>query len=672
MQAENGMGVGRKILASVTAATLTASMMAFAPLGTSKAYAAADVTGYVTCDAYRAAEPAPEILGISGISTNNAWAEVGELDWANPVYYIMGTDLNSNANPYMTNAVANYQAGNSDAQPSLVYTQRQGGPTAAKYAYGENENCDAGWNMLPDIIFGTGQGTSVDYSDAAYAPAAGAANNNPDYDPEGVPYVTTNVYTMIDSMYDLAAAADEVVAESNGAKKLRYGNATDIAKQYEKYVRGTQGYVLSQLAANGAQKKTVAAVKGYDEATQTYTLILTGVAEGTATANRYLEACQNVAVNLADTKTAAEDGTVTVTRDELAQVDLILLGSQTGSEVVTSNEDILATFTEDMVKKSYWVASDNTSAGSCYGVIMNSVENAQNTGRILGCLYPEYVDQDQWVCYYYDNFYHLTTSGLSTAVDNAMDSVRNWDAAGSELTSWTTADAADYNEAAVDQKLEQGIAYIQNNASSVPSLLQLTDEYTGETPAPATTFSDVSASDWFYGPVEFAVAEDLMHGYSGTDKFGPLNSLTRAETAAIMFNYAAANGENPSAASDRNTTGLADLDATDWYTEVCNWAVAEGVMGNDPAGFRPGDTITMEELLAVISNVTGADTASADTSVLASYADASSVDEWAEDVVAWGVQEGIVGNNTVLEPTTGIYRARVAAILYNSINAGVM
>ena len=211
--------------------------------------------------------------------------------------------------------------GNKDAQPSMVFTQRQGGPMANMYAYGVNADSDAVWSMLPDVILGTGMKTQVDYSDAAYAPAAAAANGATDYNPIGINFDSTNIYTMINTMYNLASAGDQIAAESNGTKQLRYGSATDIAKQFEKYVKGLQGYVLK----NASAKKTVALVKNYDAASGTYELVPTGVAEGTATANRYLEAVQNVAVNLGDSKTTA-------TKDDLAGVDLIMLGSQSGKE----------------------------------------------------------------------------------------------------------------------------------------------------------------------------------------------------------------------------------------------------------------------------------------------------------------------------------------------------
>lgn len=177
------------------------------------ALAASDASKYVSCASYRAAEPAPEILDLSNVGTNTAWAQVGELNWAAPYYYIFGTSTyNSVPNPYMVNAV--YNAQNADAiaagtktaaTPSMVYDgYRSGGPTASVEAYGAKEGNEAVWDMLPDVILGNNKG--YDYNAAEFAPAAGAANGKPDYSTIGVVYDSTNIYTMITGMYDLAAA----------------------------------------------------------------------------------------------------------------------------------------------------------------------------------------------------------------------------------------------------------------------------------------------------------------------------------------------------------------------------------------------------------------------------------------------------------------------------------
>ena len=655
---------GSKIVASVCAATLAATMVAIPAFGgTEKAYAAADATGYVTCAAYRAAESAPEILGLSGVSTNSAWQSVGVLDWSAPYYYIMGTNLNVNANPYMVNAVENTATGTSNAQPSLVYTQRQGGPMANMYAYGVNADSDAAWNMLPDVILGTGQKTTVDYSDAAYAPAAAAANGVTDYNPIGIKFDSTNIYTMIDTMYNLASAGDQIVAESNGAKQLRYGNATDIAKQFEKYVKGLQGYVLK----NASAKKTVALVKNYDAASGTYELVPTGVAEGTATANRYLEAVQNVAVNLGDSQTTA-------TKDDLAGVDLIMLGSQSGKENIASTEDILASFTSDMTAKTYWVNSAHNSAGSCYGVTMNAVENAQNLGRILGCLYPELIDQDNAVCYYYDNFYHITTAGLASTIDNAMDGVRNWDATdGSDLTTWTEADAADYNEASFEALLDEGVAYIQGN--NVPSILKMSANYTSDSAAIAGKFTDVNASDYFAAAAGFVSDKGIMKGYSNTRHFGGWNSMTRAEFVTILWRYAdpVAAGAYNNDATD--TTGLANVESNAYYTAAANWAVANGVIkGVNDTDFAPNDTVTFEQMMTIIARLKGGSAVdSADTSALDKFSDVADVSGYAKQALAWTYAQGYYGGaDGKILPQEGVYRGRCAQVLYNGFEKGLL
>lgn len=659
---------GNRIVASVCAATMAATMVAIPAFGgTQKAYAAADATGYVTCAAYRAAESAPEILGLSGVSTNSAWQSVGVLDWNAPYYYIMGTDLNTNANPYMVNAVENTATGTSNAQPSLVYTQRQGGPMANMYAYGVNADSDAAWNMLPDVILGTGQKTTVDYADAAYAPAAGAANNDPDYNPIGIKFDSTNIYTMIDTMYNLASAGDQIVAESNGTKQLRYGNATEIAKQFEKYVKGLQGYVLK----NASAKKTVALVKNYDAASGTYELVPTGVAEGTATANRYLEAVQNVAVNLGDSQTTA-------TKDGLANVDLIMLGSQSGKENIASTEDILASFSSELTAKTYWVNSAHNSAGSCYGVTMNAVENAQNLGRILGCLYPELIDQDNAVCYYYDNFYHITTAGLASTIDNAMDGVRNWDAAdGSDLTNWTESDAADYNEASFEALLDEGVAYIQSN--NVPSMLKMSSNYTSDTAAIAGKFTDVSASDYYATAAGFVSDKGLIKGYSGTRHFGGANSMTRAQFATILWRYAdpvAAGAYNNDAT---NESGMPDVASNDFYTAAVNWAVSNGVIKgytheDGTSTFGPNDTVTFEQMMTIIARLKGGSAIeSTDASVLDRFADASSVSSYAKPALAWAYNQGFYsGSDGSILPQEGVYRGRCAQVLYNGFQNGLL
>lgn len=348
------------------------------------------------------------------------------------------------------------------------------------YAYetADQQQSDKVWLEAPDLILGTGAQTNKYDADMYYKDDTYGINKlrqelgNNDYAPQAVGFNPKNIYTMIDTMYDLAGKADAIVAKDS-SKKLRYGNATDIATKFEMYVKGIQGVVLAGLAHDQAPQKKVALVNEYKDGS--FALVTTGVAEGTATANRLLEATQHVAVNIADAKAKGSDGKVWVTAQELASADLIMLGSQSGSEVATTTNGILSHFTADMTAKTYWVDAANGSAGSCYGVTMNSVENAQNTGRILGCLYPEYVSQADLVAYYYDTFYHIANDKLADTVDHAMDLVRNWNvrsgANAGEYLQWSVKDVANYNKKATEDRIAGGAKYLASHASSVPSLL---------------------------------------------------------------------------------------------------------------------------------------------------------------------------------------------------------
>ncbi len=447
---------GKKVAKSIVAVGCAgAMMMAFAPT----AFAATDAKdlvgktamsadGYVTAAAARAAMPTPEMLGLTGIE-DNASTFSSVTSWDSPKYLLMGSDLNTSPNPYFYNTLLQSTGNNTEATPTvLVNPSRSGdgrGPGQGLGKYGADETDDAVWNAKPDVVIGGG---GIDYDTAEYA---GAVDSN--YHPKSVAYNFSVFENLIDSTYNTAFAGD-AVAKATG-KKLRYGSATTIAQNYEKYIKGTRAYILKRLTDEHKDVKTIAVVSAVNE-DGTVTLVKTGVEEGTASTNRLIEATQTVATNLGDSEQ-------TVTKEDLVKkADLILIGGQTGSgEALADTDAIKASLGADALAKCYYV-NGGGSAGSMYGVVMNSAENAQNIGRILGCLYPEYVDQDDWISYYYDNFYHIKTSSLGEAIDSAMDGVVNWDATGSDRTQWTAKDASTYNKKSVQRKIDTGIAYLQS------------------------------------------------------------------------------------------------------------------------------------------------------------------------------------------------------------------
>lgn len=185
--------------------------------------------------------------------------------------------------------------------------------------------------------------------------------------------------------------------------------------------------------------------------------------------------------------------------------------------------------------------------------------------------------------------------------------------------------------------------------------------------AATPTFPDVVDGAWYAEAVEFVSERGIMNGYSDTGLFGVGDPLTRAQMAGLLCNYEGGDDSNTTS----NTTGMADLDALDWYTGVCNWAVANGVVNGINGQFQPNEDVSMEQMVSMIKNLIDPN-GTGDTSVLASYGDASSVSEWAVNNVAWAVEKGLVGNDANLNPTGGVNRERAAAIIFNAISNGVM
>ena len=196
-------------------------------------------------------------------------------------------------------------------------------------------------------------------------------------------------------------------------------------------------------------------------------------------------------------------------------------------------------------------------------------------------------------------------------------------------------------------------------------------------------FPDVSdASAWYYAPIARATEAGYVSGYQ-SGYFGPADCLTRAQAAVVLWRY-----YNPTAAdnynsgSTANTTGMGDVDSYSWYTGAANWAVSAGVInGYEDGTFHPNDTITREQLCAIVSNASkrykGSQVAGASRTKLNSMPDVGSVDGWATDAVAWGLNNGVisgkeVGSSRMIDPLGSVTRAEMAAILMNSIDNSLL
>ena len=189
-------------------------------------------------------------------------------------------------------------------------------------------------------------------------------------------------------------------------------------------------------------------------------------------------------------------------------------------------------------------------------------------------------------------------------------------------------------------------------------------------------FNDVKPGDWYFDVVWKASREKIMNGYAHPGKnkiFGALDNITRADVACVLFNMAGGQ-MNESADWYSPIIGwksFEDVDGTQYYGKAIAWAKKTGVVNGYTDGtFRPEESITREELAAMLANyakvIDQKDVTPEDAEgTLADFGDGSEVSGWATDVVAWAVENGVMGNGGYIAPTDDITRAEVAAMAVN-------
>ena len=96
------------------------------------------------------------------------------------------------------------------------------------------------------------------------------------------------------------------------------------------------------------------------------------------------------------------------------------------------------------------------------------------------------------------------------------------------------------------------------------------------------TFADVAPDQWYTEAIRWAVHAGIANGYSKT-AFGPDDTITREQMAAMLHRYAAFHGCDVTA--DGDLLAFADADSvSDWASASMGWAVDNGMIlgvGND-------------------------------------------------------------------------------------------
>lgn len=186
-------------------------------------------------------------------------------------------------------------------------------------------------------------------------------------------------------------------------------------------------------------------------------------------------------------------------------------------------------------------------------------------------------------------------------------------------------------------------------------------------------FDDVPASSTFAGVIREAKDNGWVSGY-GNGSFGPDGTVTREQAASFIFKYDGGRTlpmywNNKDASYD---TGFFDVNAAGWSASAIAWARnADVIHGTSPTTFAPLVDVSREQFAVMLANYSKKHGASdaAGRGVLSRFPDASGVDDWAEDSVAWCVQNHIMGNGGSLNAQSAITRAEAAAMISNTNRA---
>ena len=171
------------------------------------------------------------------------------------------------------------------------------------------------------------------------------------------------------------------------------------------------------------------------------------------------------------------------------------------------------------------------------------------------------------------------------------------------------------------------------------------------------SFADIAEDTWYYDAVRFVNEQGLMNGYSD-GRFGPNDTLSRAQLAQILFNREGRPGVN-------YLLQFGDVPGEAWYTEAVRWATSQGIVGGYGNGmFGPNDAITREQLAVMLWRYSGSPAA---TNKELHFADADESSDYALEALRWAVENGIINGygNGQLAPQGMATRGQVAQMLMN-------
>ena len=130
-------------------------------------------------------------------------------------------------------------------------------------------------------------------------------------------------------------------------------------------------------------------------------------------------------------------------------------------------------------------------------------------------------------------------------------------------------------------------------------LYRMSGETTGVAAEAGTTFSDVSAGQWYAEAVDWAADNGIVTGYNG--KFNPNANITRQDMVTMLYRYAQYKQDDVSQTND--LAAFTDKDSIASYAlDSMKWAVGEGILtGRTTETLVPKANLNRAEFATMVS-----------------------------------------------------------------------
>ena len=177
---------------------------------------------------------------------------------------------------------------------------------------------------------------------------------------------------------------------------------------------------------------------------------------------------------------------------------------------------------------------------------------------------------------------------------------------------------------------------------------------------PVAEYTDVKASDWYYGAVRHVMSRGLFD--TDGNSFGTAEPMTRAMLVTALYRLEG----SPNVSAD---TVFTDVPNSAAYYDAVSWAASSSIVnGMGDGTFAPDASITREQIAALLHRyITYKKADTSAVSDLSVFTDSAQISTWAKDALIWANGAKIIngmGDGTVAPQGTAT-RTQVAQMLLN-------